>query len=59
MIDKVIGYFYVVLFNIYFISGVGAGLILKYWLGGKSISLVTGIVVGMVIFDLIRHWVLK
>ena len=59
MIDKIIGYFYVVLFNIYFISGVGAGFILKYWLGGKSISLVTGVVVGMIIFDLIRHWVLK
>ena len=48
-----------VCFNWLFIAGVGIGVWTKYQFAGKPISLVTGVVVGFFIFDLVKHWILK
>lgn len=51
--SKLFSYFYMVI-NLYFFVGIIIGVASKYYFGGKVVSLVTGIVIGMLIADFIR-----
>lgn len=59
MIEKIFSYTALVLFNSYFIVGLIAGALAKYQFGGKTISFATGLIIGMFIFDLVKHWSFK
>lgn len=59
MIEKIVSYLMLVFFNWYFVIGVSVGMIAKGVFGGKPVSLITGVVVGFIIYDIFRHWMLK
>jgi hypothetical protein len=42
-------------FNWYLFAGVILGYVAKLLFGGKAVSLVTGLVGGMFLFDIVKH----
>lgn len=52
---KVLGYLYLVLCNSEFLIGAVVAYGARAYLGGSTISLVTGAVVGLIIFEAIKY----
>lgn len=52
---KLLDYLYLVLFNWSFVEGVVAAYVARAYLGGSSVSLVSGMVIGLCVYEVIKY----